>query len=167
MTIHIDTLTACILISILGIIAIISTITTIVVIKKLNSLRIQLEDNNRLLYFNLKDGMESRLKTTACFQEIETIRADLHALSSGLQIKLQKEEEQARRKRFPKPDEVSLITETIKDQMSIQATLRSEQKVPLGGAIPDIVEVVCKTYPDISEDYIMNKCIVVIQDSVT
>jgi len=167
MTIHIDTLTACILISILGIIAIISTITTIVVLKKLNSLRIQLEDNNRLLYFNLKDNRESHVKANTCFQEIETIRADLHALSSGLQIKLQKEEEQARRKRFPKPDEVLQITETIKDQMSIQATLRSEQKVPIGGAIPDIVDIVRQTYPDISEDYIMNKCIVVIQDSVT
>ncbi len=167
MTIHIDALTAYILIAIFGVIAIVSVTVTIVLMKRLKAIRLQLEDNNRLLYFNLKDSMDARSKTTACFQEIETIRTDLHVLSSGLQIKLQKEEESARRKKFPKPDEVLQITETIKDQLSIQASLRSEQKIPLGGAVPDITENVIRTYPEISEDYIINKCISVIQDAVS
>ena len=166
MTIHIDALTAYIIIAILGVIAIISITITIILMKRLKSIRLQLEDNNRLLYFNLKDGVDTRMKTNTCFQEIETIRTDLHALSSGLQIKLQKEEEKARRKRFPKPDEVLQITETIRDQMSIQATLRSEQKSPIGGALPEITENTIRTYPEISEDYITHKCIAIMQDSL-
>jgi hypothetical protein len=155
------------IIAILAVIAIISVTVTIVLMKRLKAFKLQLEDNNRLLYFNLNDSLDTREKMVTCLHEIETIHTDVHALSSGLQIKLQKEEEKARRKRFPKPDEVLQITETIRDQMSINATLRSEQKIPIGGAIPDITENVMRTYPDISEDYIIHKCIAIIQDSVS
>lgn len=166
MTIHIDALTAYILIAIFGVIAIISVTVTIILMKRLKAIRLQLEDNNRLLYFNLKDNIDAREETKACFREIESIHTDLHVLSSGLQIKLQKEEEKARRKRFPKPDEVLQITETIRDQMSIQATLRSQQKSPIGGALPEITENTIRTYPEISEDYITHKCIAIMQDSL-
>lgn len=165
-TIHIDAFIAITIISILGIITIVSTTFAIMMMKKMKSFRIQLEDNNRLLYFNLKDNMDAHTKANACFREIETMREDLNTLSSGLQLKLHQEAENAKRKRFPKPDEVTQITATIKEQISIAATLRSQQRSPLGGALSEITENTCKTYPDIAEDYIVNKCIVIMQDSL-
>lgn len=164
MTIHIDTLTSIIVISILGIIAIFFGITTFIMISKLKHCNRQLEDTNRLLYFNLKDATIARSQTSKCLEEIEAIHVDINELSSGLQIKLQRDEERSRKKRYPKPDEVKQITETIKDIMSIEALKRSEQKSPLGGALVDISYIVCQTYPDIDPNYIADKCIVTMQE---
>ena len=166
MTIHIDAFTSFIIIGILGMIFILFGITTFVLISKFKRINRQLEDTNRLLYFNLKDGLTTRTQTQECLSEITDIREDVNELSVGLQIKLKQDAAKANMKRYPKPDEVLQITETIKDFMSIEASKRSQQKSPIGGALVDITELVIKTYPHIIEDYIMNKCIAIIQDFV-
>ena len=164
MTIHIDAITSIILISILGILAIFFGITTFIMISKLKQANRQLEDNNRLLYFNLKDSMLTRSQTSKCLEEIESIHDDISELSSGLQMKLQRDEAKAKQKHYPKPDEVKQITETIKDVMSIEAIKRSQQKSPIGGALVDIAYIVCQTYQDISDVYISDKVIAIMQE---
>ena len=166
MTIHIDTCTSIILISILGIMFILFGITTFVLISKIKQANRQLEDTNRLLYFNMKDSLLTRSQTSKCLEEIEIIQNDVHELSSGLQLKLQRNEEKAKQKKYPKPDEVAQITETIRDIMSIEMIKRSQQKSPIGGALVDIAYIVCQTYPNISDDYISDKCIAIMQELV-
>lgn len=166
MTIHIDAFTAYIIIGIFAMITIVFCTTMIIVCRRLSHVRHQLEDTNRLLYFNLKSNMDNQYRNQEIMEELDEVRTNVNTLSSGLQIKLQREEEQARRKKFPKPDEVSQIMDTISDLLSIETIKRSNQKVPIAGALPDITERAIRTYPEISEEYIIDKCIVMIEDYV-
>lgn len=166
MTIHIDTIHVIVILAVMFLITIISLTTTIVVTIKMKSLKLQVEDNNRLLYFNLKDIKELHMTSIKCINDLDSMREDVNTLSSGLQLKLQKEEEKARIKRYPKPAEVEDITSTINDQIFIQSVLRSQQKAPIGGAIPDITDIVRKTYPDINEEYLATRVIAVMQSSM-
>ena len=167
MTIHIDAFTAYTLIAIIGIICMISIISFIVLLKRNKEITRQLEDTNRLLYFNLKAYQTNQSQTSECLDELDVMREDIHELSSGLQIKLQHDEAKSNEKHFPLPDEVKMIEETIKDQMSIEMIKRSKQNAPSGGALVEVTANVIRTYPHINEDYIVNKCVAVMQEYVS
>ena len=164
MSIHIDLFTAYVFIGIIGFISIVFGTTMIIVCRRLKKIRHQLEDTNRLLYFNLKSNMEIRAQTNECQETLTEMQSNVSDLASGLQMKLQREAEAAKKKHFPKPDEVDSIVSTIKDLIEIEFIKRHNQRSPLGGALPDIAERVIATYPDISIDYINDKCIVVMEE---
>lgn len=167
MTIHIDSFTAFFIIGILGFIAIILGISIVIVCKKLSTIHHQLEDTNRLLYFNLKDSMVTQSQTRECMEELEEIRTHVYDLSSILNIKVRQDLEKEQRKRYPKPDEVSQIMDTIRDLISIEAIKRKNQKVPTAGATFDITDRVIQTYPEIAPDYIMDKCITMLESYIS
>ena len=166
MTIQINEITAIIIIAILCVFLLFAATAFIILMKRMSGIKRQLDDTNRLLYFSMQNAQLARSQTSTCVDEITQINESVHALSSGLQIKLQREAEAARRKRFPKPDEANQITATIKEQMAIQLVLRTDQKAPIGGALTVITDHTRRTYPDISDDYIIEKCIAVVQDSI-
>ena len=132
--------------------------------KRFSAISNQLDDTNRLLYYSMKDAQLSRSQTSESLERIAVVESDLHTLSTGLQIKLQRDAERAKMKHYPKPDEAKMITATINEQIMIQAVLRSEQQVPIRGALDIITQNTMRTYPDVSEDYLINKCIAVVQD---
>ena len=132
--------------------------------KRFSAISNQLDDTNRLLYYSMKDAQLSRSQTSESLERIAVVESDLHTLSTGLQIKLQRDAERAKMKHYPKPDEEKMITATINEQIMIQAVLRSEQQVPIRGALDIITQNTMRTYPDVSEDYLINKCIAVVQD---
>lgn len=166
MTIQINANLLIVVITILSVILLFVSTAFIILLQKMAGIKRQLDDTNRLLYFSMKNAQLTSSQTSTCVDEITQIQQSVHTLSSGLQIKLQREAEAARLKRFPKPDEAKQITSTIKEQMAIQLVLRTDQKAPVGGALTVITDHTIRTYPDISPDYIIEKCIAVVQDSI-
>ena len=166
MTIQINANLLIVVITILSVILLFVSTAFIILLQKMAGIKRQLDDTNRLLYFSMKDAQIARAHVSTCADEIVQIQQSVHTLSSGLQIKLQRDAEAARLKRFPKPDEAKQITATIKEQMAIQLVLRSQQSAPAGGSLEIITKNTLRTYPDISPDYLIEKCIAVVQDSI-
>lgn len=166
MTIQINANLLIVIITVLSVILFFVTSAFIILLQNMTKIKRQLDDTNRLLYFSMKDAQLARSQTSTCVDEITLMQQSVHTLSSGLQIKLQRDAEAARLKRFPKPDEAKQITATIKEQMAIQLVLRSQQSAPAGGSLEIITRNTLRTYPDISPDYLIEKCIAVVQDSI-
>lgn len=166
MTIQISAPTAYIILATLIVFLIAVVTSVIILVKKMNRIQNQLSDTNRLLYFSMKDAQLSKSQLSECSDSIVMIQQHVNTLSSGLQIKLQRDAEAARLKRFPKPEEAKQITATIKEQIAIQLVLRSNQNAPSGGALDVITKNTIRTYPEISQDYLIEKCIAVVQDSI-
>lgn len=167
MSIQINEYTALVIILILTMLMLTLGLCVIVIFKRLSEASRQLKETNRLLYFIMKDSHIAKEKLTCCMEDISEMQYHLKSLSSGLQIKLEREAEEKRQKKFPKPDVAKQITETIREQYFIQLILMKNQTAPRRDALGIITEHVIRTYPEISPDYLIDKCIAVVEDEIS
>lgn len=163
MTIHIDMNTLFIvqLISIISILVL--GVIVIKLLKLVKRLTDQLSDNNRLLYFNLKDSNQMKYNMDDTLDRIDLIETNVSQLSSDLQIKIQRDEEESKRKVYPTPELSRMIAETIREQVEIEMILSKNLTAPSGEYVDEICHRVMKTYPKIEPDYILRKCLSVIE----
>lgn len=166
MTITIDTNAFVIMQSILILFIIGLVVLTIVLTRIISRLSRQLEDSNRLLYFNMRDSRDVKETMKYCKEDIKQIQDNVKLLSSGLQIKIQQDREKASKKVYPKPDVARMITETIREQVTIEMLLSKNLSAPSREYVNVIAQNVSQTYPEIHQDYIAKKCLAVIEDEL-
>ena len=166
MTIQINEITGYVIISILSVLCILSMTFFVIVLRKMCNMKHQLEDTNRLLYFNLKSHTQLQESIHTLTSMIDDVQSDVETISSDLEIKIQKDEEKASRKIYPKPDLAKMITSTIKEQIQIEMSLSKNLKAPSGDYVEIITSAVLQTYPEVHPDYLTKKCIALIDDYI-
>lgn len=84
-------------------------------------------------------------------------------LQTSVHTTLDTLEEKKKRKIYPTPELSEQITKTISEQIEIQVILNNKTRVPSSKLITEVVNIVRQTYPNIKEDYIINKTITMIE----
>ena len=84
-------------------------------------------------------------------------------LQTSVHTTLDRLEEKKNKHIYPTPKLSEQITKTISEQIEIQVILNNKTRVPSSKLITEVVNVVRQTYPNIKEDYIINKTITMIE----
>lgn len=143
-----QTLSICIIIAIS--LTILINIFILIKIKKVMTKFQQLSYN----LFRLKDDMnENHLDVT---ESLET-------LQSSVTNTLEDMRRQSKEKIYPLPQLSNMITETIAEQIQIHSKLNSNRRVVPKEDFKKIITVVCMTYPNVSEEYITEKAVSIIE----
>lgn len=104
--------------------------------------------------FMLKDDMnENHLNVT---ESLET-------LQSSVTNALEDMHRQSKEKIYPLPQLSNMITETIAEQIQIHSKLNSNRRIVPKEDFEKIIRTVCMTYPNVSEKFITEKTISVIE----
>lgn len=141
-------------------------VTLIIVCKSCKRFRRQLDETNRLLYFNHLDYRNTSDRIVDTQYQIELIHDNVQTLATNLQIHINKEREKANRKIFPRPELAKQITATIREQFGIFLILSKNLKAPSNDYLENITHNVLSTYPEIEPEYIINKCIAITQQEL-
>jgi hypothetical protein len=142
--------------------------------KKINTIRDQLfmtliKCENILKTVNVIDSTDDNLKEDT-MNALSYIADTVESLSSSNETVLRKmyamQQQQAQQQPhrvYPRPQVASEITATIKEQIQMELIKSRKLKAPRADYLNHIIENVSKTYPDISIDYIANKCVAIIE----
>ena len=84
-------------------------------------------------------------------------------LQTSVHTTLDTLEENKNKQIYPTPELSEQITKTISEQIEIQVILNNKTRVPSSKLITEVVNIVRQTYPNIKEDYIINKTITMIE----
>jgi uncharacterized protein YoxC len=99
---------------------------------------------------------------------LEYIADTVESLSSSNETVLRKmaslhQQTQKPKGIYPRPQVASEITATIKEQINIELVKSHRLKAPKADYLNNIILNVSKTYPEVSIEYITNKCIAMIE----
>ena len=99
---------------------------------------------------------------------LEYIADTVESLSSSNETVLRKmaslhQQTQKPKGIYPRPQVASEITSTIKEQINIELVKSRRLKAPKADYLNNIILNVSKTYPEVSIEYITNKCIAMIE----
>ena len=142
--------------------------------KKINTIRDQLfmtliKCENILKTVNVIDSTDDNLKEDT-MNALSYIADTVESLSSSNETVLRKmyalhqqQQQQQSKGVYPRPQTASEITATIKEQIQMELVKSRKLKAPRADYLRNIIENVSKTYPDISIDYIANKCVAIIE----
>lgn len=104
--------------------------------------------------FRLKDDMnENHLNVT---ESLET-------LQSSVANTLEDMRRQSKEKIYPMPQLSNMITETIAEQIQIHSKLNNNRRVVPKEEFEKLITAVCMTYPNVSEEYITEKAVSIIE----
>lgn len=143
-----QTLSICLIIA--SSLAILINIFILIKIKKLMTRFQQLSYN----LFRLKDDMnENHLNVT---ESLET-------LQSSVANTLEDMRRQSKEKIYPMPQLSNMITETIAEQIQIHSKLNNNRRVVPKEEFEKLITAVCMTYPNVSEEYITEKAVSIIE----
>ena len=164
-----------ILLLISSIMLFISTISFFISIrnnKKINTIRDQLfmtliKCENILKTVNVMDATDDNLKEDT-MSALSYIADTVESLSSSNETVLRKmyslqQQSQHPDRMYPRPQLASEITQTIKEQIQMEMIKSRKLKAPRADYLHNIIENVSKTYPDVSLEYITNKCVAIIE----
>lgn len=167
MTIQINNPAVCIvIIMLLALSTIVCGIILFVVCRSMKRIRRQLDETNRLLYFNHLGYRNTSQAIVDTQYQMELIYDQLETLSTNLHIHIETEENKSNRKIYPRPDMVKQITSTILEQFDTFWTLSRNLKAPSNDYLDTITMNVMNTYPEIEPQYIINKCIAITQQKL-
>lgn len=143
-----QTLSICLIIA--SSLAILINIFILIKMKKLMTRFQQLSYN----LFRLKDDMnENHLNVT---ESLET-------LQSSVANTLEDMRRQSKEKIYPMPQLSNMITETIAEQIQIHSKLNNNRRVVPKEEFEKLITAVCMTYPNVSEEYITEKAVSIIE----
>lgn len=123
------------------------------IIIKFKKLKTSIEQLKYSIFVLRKDNEKYSNLTLEMFDLLQT---SVHTTLDTL-------EEKKKRKIYPTPELSEQITKTISEQIEIQVILNNKTRVPSSKLITEVVNVVRQTYPNIKEDYIINKTITMIE----
>ena len=64
---------------------------------------------------------------------------------------------------YPQPQLAHAMTETIKEQISIELAKSKKLRIPKADYLSKVARNVCRTYPEIDINYIASKCVAVFE----
>lgn len=137
--------------------AIIFLLLILYIIIKFKKLKTSIEQLKYSIFVLRKDNEKYSNLTLEMFDLLQT---SVHTTLDTL-------EEKKNRRIYPTPELSEQITKTISEQIEIQVILNNKTRVPSSKLITEVVNVVRQTYPNIKEDYIINKTITMIESLET
>lgn len=123
------------------------------IIIKFKKLKTSIEQLKYSIFVLRKDNEKYSNLTLEMFDLLQT---SVHTTLDTL-------EEKKNKYIYPTPELSEQITKTISEQIEIQVILNNKTRVPSSKLITEVVNVVRQTYPNIKEDYIINKTIMMIE----
>ena len=123
------------------------------IIIKFKKLKTSIEQLKYSIFVLRKDNEKYSNLTLEMFDLLQT---SVHTTLDTL-------EENKNKQIYPTPELSEQITKTISEQIEIQVILNNKTRVPSSKLITEVVNVVRQTYPNIKEDYIINKTIMMIE----
>lgn len=133
--------------------AIIFLLLILYIIIKFKKLKTSIEQLKYSIFVLRKDNEKYSNLTLEMFDLLQT----------SVHTTLDRLEENKKRKIYPTPELSEQITKTISEQIEIQVILNNKTRVPSSKLITEVVNIVRQTYPNIKEDYIINKTIMMIE----
>lgn len=133
--------------------AIIFLLLILYIIIKFKKLKTSIEQLKYSIFVLRKDNEKYSNLTLEMFDLLQT---SVHTTLDTL-------EEKKNKRIYPTPELSEQITKTISEQIEIQVILNNKTRVPSSKLITEVVNVVRQTYPNIKEDYIINKTITMIE----
>lgn len=133
--------------------AIIFLLLILYIIIKFKKLKTSIEQLKYSIFVLRKDNEKYSNLTLEMFDLLQT---SVHTTLNTL-------EENKNKQIYPTPELSEQITKTISEQIEIQVILNNKTRVPSSKLITEVVNVVRQTYPNIKEDYIINKTITMIE----
>ena len=133
--------------------AIIFLLLILYIIIKFKNLKTSIEQLKYSIFVLRKDNEKYSNLTLEMFDLLQT---SVHTTLDTL-------EEKKNKRIYPTPELSEQITKTISEQIEIQVILNNKTRVPSSKLITEVVNVVRQTYPNIKEDYIINKTIMMIE----
>ena len=166
---------------ILLIVSSITTVTSLVLLimscvnhKRINTIRDQLLmtlikcDNIQKHIKDILDNSEE--KDASIINALSYIANTVESLSSSNETVLRKManlqqnvQNNQQKKVYPRPQLASEITQTIKEQITIELSNSKKLKAPSSNYLSKIVKNVSKTYPDVDIEYIASKTIAMVE----
>lgn len=123
------------------------------IIIKFKKLKTSIEQLKYSIFVLRKDNEKYSNLTLEMFDLLQT---SVHTTLDTL-------EEKKNKRIYPTPELSEQITKTISEQIEIQVILNNKTRVPSSKLITEVVNIVRQTYPNIKEDYIINKTITMIE----
>lgn len=123
------------------------------IIIKFKKLKTSIEQLKYSIFMLRKDNEKYSNLT---LETVDLLQTSVHTTLDTL-------EEKKKRKIYPTPELSEQITKTISEQIEIQVILNNKTRVPSSKLITEVVNIVRQTYPNIKEDYIINKTITMIE----
>ena len=123
------------------------------IIIKFKKLKTSIEQLKYSIFVLRKDNEKYSNLTLEMFDLLQT---SVHTTLDTL-------EENKNKQIYPTPELSEQITKTISEQIEIQVILNNKTRVPSSKLITEVVNIVRQTYPNIKEDYIINKTITMIE----
>lgn len=123
------------------------------IIIKFKKLKTSIEQLKYSIFMLRKDNEKYSNLT---LETVDLLQTSVHTTLDTL-------EEKKNRRIYPTPELSEQITKTISEQIEIQVILNNKTRVPSSKLITEVVNVVRQTYPNIKEDYIINKTIMMIE----
>lgn len=133
--------------------AIIFLLLILYIIIKFKKLKTSIEQLKYSIFVLRKDNEKYSNLTLEMFDLLQT---SVHTTLDTL-------EENKNKQIYPTPELSEQITKTISEQIEIQVILNNKTRVPSSKLITEVVNIVRQTYPNIKEDYIINKTITMIE----
>ena len=120
-------------------------------------------EQSRIIYMILKKQYSHDTNLHDISENNEQIMMNITSLSTSIDLFTNELEEKRNTKSYPTPDLVKQITDTIKDQISIEITMSRNMRIANKNSVQKIIETVHKTYPNIELDYIIKKTASIIE----
>lgn len=133
--------------------AIIFLLLILYIIIKFKKLKTSIEQLKYSIFVLRKDNEKYSNLTLEMFDLLQT----------SVHTTLDRLEEKKNKHIYPTPELSEQITKTISEQIEIQVILNNKTRVPSSKLITEVANVVRQTYPNIKEDYIINKTITMIE----
>jgi regulator of replication initiation timing len=94
---------------------------------------------------------------------MDSVSKTISTLSTSISSVLKENNRLHNEKIMPSPNLAEMITATIKEQLSIEFNLSKGQRLPNKDSISKIIMNVQMTYPHVNEEYIVKKCLAMIE----
>lgn len=166
MTIQINAETMFILQCVSIALTLIISIILFIVLRTMKRMKKQLTDMQHMMYFNMKDTHQTKYMVDNMYDQIEMMDTHIQSLTDHIEERQRIETEKANKKVYPTPDVAKSISETIRDQISIEISLSQHLSAPPNDYVDTIIENVIKTYPNIDIQYISKKCFAMLEDTI-
>ncbi len=136
------------------------SIPYISIIRKLKN---AMSEQSRMIYSLMIRQNFSNDKVDDVSAMMDSVSKTISTLSTSISSVLKENNRLHNEKIMPSPNLAEMITATIKEQLSIEFNLSKGQRLPNKDSISKIIMNVQMTYPHVNEEYIVKKCLAMIE----
>lgn len=141
------------------------SMTLIVLLVKLHRMNNLTNEQSRVLYVMLTKQRNQDNRSIRMDNEISSVRKNIMSLSTSIDLVLKDYKRMEEQSIYPGPQLADMITSTIKEQIAIELTLSKNMRIPSKSSVNKIITNTIKTYPHVDRDYIVKKCLTLVEIS--